>query len=251
MLLPFQQTLLQILVALTFSVPGMQGLMQGASFEAAQQRYEETVKERQSVMQEITRLEEKHDRLVQRITRMKKDADTGLTARLALEDMLAQSKSLSDELDQLNHRIQALDNTLSGRRSALVGAVDREMRALERSLAKASAAERRKIVKELNALRAQRQTWTKPLPSGPTSGDVSAALSLAGEAEAPEELLAAADEIEDTEDQLARRMKAIDARIQELKEARRLMRRASEFSREERFFEEVDRDRVIARAPAP
>lgn len=247
MLIPFQNTLLQMLVALTLSVPGMQGLLQGASFEAAQQRYEQTVEERQSVIQEITRLEEKHKRLVQRITKLKRQNDSGLTARLALEDMLAQSKSLSDELGLLSDRIQAIDNTLSARRGALVGAVDREMRGLERSLAKASAAERRKIVGRLNALRAQRQTWAKPLPTGPSTGDVSAALNLAGEAEAPDELLAAADEIEDTEDQLSRRMKAIDSRIQELKQARRLMRRASEFSREEKFFEEVDRDRVIAR----
>ncbi len=239
--------IIQVVIGLTLSVPGLLGLLQGTSLDQIEAKYEQALNQRGRILKDIERLESKHQRLSARIAELKRDDVSRLTIRLALEDLLRQSQELSRELEGLHNQIRGVDNTLSGQRTQLVGGIDRQMEKLEKSLASAKASDRKGIVSELNGLRAQRRSYATPLPSTPSSGEVNDALSLAGQAETPEELLAAADEIEDTEDQIRRRLDAIGTRLDDLKQSQRLLRRARTFSKEERFFEETDRDRVIAR----
>lgn len=228
---------------------GMLGIStaHASSYEEALQSYETTLESRQQLVQELTELEKRHGRLVDRITAMKRDSTSGITTRLALEDLLSQSNDLSNELNRINDRLRRVEETLGARRQVVLKTIDKRIKTLERSLANADARQRRQTVASLNSLKAQRQAFAAPLPGRPTRNEVDATLTLAQQAESPDELLAAVDEIEDTEAQLQRRLKAIDSRLSDLKQSRRLLRRASDFATEERFFEEADRERVIAR----
>lgn len=228
---------------------GMLGMStaHASSYEEALQSYETTLESRQQLVQELNELEKRHGRLVDRITAMKRDSTSGITTRLALEDLLSQSNDLSNELNRINDRLRRVEETLGARRKVVLKTIDKRIQTLERSLANADARQRRRTVASLNSLKAQRQAFAAPLPGRPTRNEVDATLTLAQQAESPDELLAAVDEIEDTEAQLQRRLKAIDSRLSDLKQSRRLLRRASDFAAEERFFEEADRERVIAR----
>jgi phage shock protein A len=223
--------------------------MQLPELVEAREKYEQTLDERQGIVERLDQLEDQHQSLVQKIDQLKSSgAMSTIGGRIELQNLLSKSKSLADELDSLQDRIRSLDNRLAGQRSTLVAGIDRQVRELESKLAGASTAERKRIVRRLNGLRQQRGAYTTPLPSVPSSGQVDSALRLAEEvSDHPEELRAAADEMQDTEDQLRKRLDAIDEKLSELRNSRALVRRARSFSREEKFFEETDRDRVIAR----
>ncbi len=238
--------LLQLIMTMAMWMPGVTPLMPNAALQAIEARYETDLAKRVTLIETMTVLESQHQNVIARITKLKQGANT-LTTRLALEDLLRQSKKLSEELAENDSRLRVLDKQIGTQRSGIVTGLEEQMRGLEATLAKATTAERAKTVKNLNALRKLRSSFEAPLPAAPTIRDLNAALSLAERVSDPDELLAAADELLDSEDQVRRRMSAIDQRLNELKESKRLTRRASSFSREERFFEETDRDRVIAR----
>ncbi len=238
--------LLQLIMTMAMWMPGVSPLMPSAALQAIEARYETDLAKRRALIDTMTDLESQHQSVVVRITALKQGANT-LTTRLALEDLLRQSKQLSEALAEQDSQLRVLDKRINTQRSGIVTGLDEQMRSLETTLAKATPAERVQTVKKLNGLRTLRSSFEAPLPVAPTVRDLNAALNLAERATDPEELLAAADELLDSEDQVRRRLTAIDQRLGELKESKRLTRRASSFSREERFFEETDRDRVIAR----
>ncbi len=238
--------LLQLIMTMAMWMPGVTPLMPNAALQAIEARYETDLAKRAALIETMTGLESQHSNVIARITKLKHSANT-LTNRLALEDLLRQSKRLSEELAENDSRLRVLDQQIGTQRSGIVTGLEEQMRGLESTLAKATTTERAKTVKNLNALRKLRSSFEAPLPAAPTIRDLNAALSLADRVSDPDELLAAADELLDSEDQVRRRLSAIDQRLNELKESKRLTRRASSFSREERFFEETDRDRVIAR----
>jgi hypothetical protein len=238
--------LLQLIMTMAMWMPGVTPLMPNAALQGIEARYETDLAKRATLIETMTGLESQHQNVIGRITKLKQSPNT-LTTRLALEDLLRQSKRLSEELGENDSRLRVLDKQIGTQRSAIVTGLEEQMRGLEATLAKATTTERAKTVKNLNALRKLRSSFEAPLPAAPTIRDLNAALSLADRVSDPDELLAAADELLDSEDQVRRRLSAIDQRLNELKESKRLTRRASSFSREERFFEETDRDRVIAR----
>ncbi len=238
--------LLQLMMTMAMWMPGVSPLMPGAALQAIEARYETDLANRRALIDTMTDLESQHQSVIVRITALKQGANT-LTTRLALEDLLRQSKRLSEALAEQDSQLRVLDQRINTQRSGIVKGLDEQMRGLEATLAKATPAERVQTVKNLNGLRTLRSSFEAPLPVAPTVRDLNAALNLAERATDPEELLAAADELLDSEDQVRRRLTAIDQRLGELKDSKRLTRRASSFSREERFFEETDRDRVIAR----
>ena len=238
--------ILQLVMTVAMWMPGLTPVMPSAALEAMEQQYEGELSGRQELIGQMKALEVKHRGVVSRITQLKQAPNT-LTNRLALDDLLRQSKQLSDELAGLQSTLKTLDGKINTQRTKIVTGLEKHMKQLEASLASASPNARAKTVSELNALRKTRADYEAPLPAAPSVGDLNAALTLAERAQDPEELLAAADELLDSEDQLRRRLGAIDQRLDELKQSKRLTRRASSFAREERFFEETDRDRVIAR----
>lgn len=242
----FTAILLNLMISLNLLVTGISPLMPTQALTVIEQRYEDDLKKREGMIAQVEAMETRHQSVVERITRLKRGENT-LTNRLALEDLLRQSKDISDQLQAMQTQIAALDTQLDAKRASLVSGLDAEMRKLEQSLASASATQRADIVASLNRLRGTRAEYEAPLPAAPKMRDLHAALTLADRAQDPDELLAAADELLDSESQVQRRLAAIDQRLHELVQTKRLNRRASAFSREERFFEETDRERVIAR----
>lgn len=213
-----------------------------------QQQYDLASRERSALFERLEALEQQYQGFIRKIEELKNGgALNSIGGRIELQNLLAKSKTLADELDGLQAQLRAVDTKIAGQRTRLVSGLDQRLQALERSLGSAPAKERADIVVELNSLRKRRAAYTEPLPVAPTPRDLSSVMRLADDAAHPAELIAAADELQDTEDQLRRRLAAIEARLSELREARTLSRRARRFSREERFFEETDRDRVIAR----
>ena len=243
-----QNLLMTLLIAATVGFSDNVVALQQTDIATAQRAHDRVTQDRQRLLEQLQGLEDEYHGLVRRIEKLKSEGAIGtIGGRIELQNLLTRSKSIADELDGLQTKVRALDNRLAGHRSTLVGGIDQRLGQLERSLGSAAPSARGPIVAELNALRKRRAVYTTPLPSAPSAGDVNSALRLAEDAAHPADLMAAADELQDTEDQLRKRLAAIEGKLGELREARALARRARTFSREERFFEETDRDRVIAR----
>lgn len=242
-----QNTVLNLLMMLTLNIAGLQPVFQGESVEVVQKRYEDGVAERNAIVDEMRGLETRHKRLVGQIINLKKQNNSGLTVRLALENQLREAQQISENLAQLQERIRVMDNRLGANRTQLINTIEGHIQGVESKLRSAPASERRALVLQLNGLKAERARFAEPLPAAPSVEELDATLTLAARADSPEDLIAAADELQDTEDKLRRRLLAVETRLDELKASKRLVRRAQGFSREERFFEETDRDRVIAR----
>lgn len=240
-------TVLNLLMMLALNVAGLQPVFQGEAVEVVQKRFEDGLAERTTIVDEMRGLETRHKRIVGQITNLKKQNNSGLTVRLALENQLREAQQISEELAQLQERIRVMDNRLGASRTQLINTIEGHIQGLESQLRAAPASERRALVVKLNTLKAERARFAEPLPAAPSVEDLDATLMLAARADSPEDLIAAADELLDTEDKLRRRLVAVETRLDELKASKRLVRRAQGFSREERFFEETDRDRVIAR----
>lgn len=218
--------------------------------DAAQKSYRDSANKRAALIGQLESLEKRYNGLVRRIEERKRaGAMETFAGRLELGNLLRESKALADELASLQERVRRLDDELDSQRTRVLGRIDAEVSKLERQLGSADRTERRRLVSELNALRRQRADYSAPLPDAPSLAEIRDALSLAEEVDPsqPEELLAAADELQDTEDQIRRRLTALRERLDSLERRKRLMRRADNLSREERFFEETDRNRVIAR----
>ena len=242
-------TLTAALLSAVMLVPMSAHGLQMPDFSEAERQYAKTVDQRGDLIGRLRSVESDYRRLVAQIDHLKaNDAISTIGGRIELQNLLTRSKALADQLDRIQNEVRALDNRLQGQRSTLVTGIDRRVRELERSLGSVAPASRSAIVEELNTLRKRRSGLATPLPSAPSATEVRGALRLASEVgDHPDELMAAADELQDTEDQLRRRLAAINGQLQDLRDEKALVRRAQSFAREERFFEETDRDRVIAR----
>ncbi|MFW6053533.1 MAG: hypothetical protein ACOC9J_01855, partial [Persicimonas sp.] len=229
-------------------VPGVQNLLQGEQFEQVQNAYEQTLDERQKLVDELREREAEYRVLLEQVDLLKGGPNT-VQNRMELERLLRQSRQLAGQMEPLQKKIQATDRRLANQRGQLVETLDAAMSELEEHLAQSSASERRALVAQLNELRSARQKYTSPLPSAPSDGQVDEALAVLGELDgaSADDLLAVADELEDTEDQVRQRLQAIDERIVQLRSAKQLARRARAFSSEDSFFDETSRSRFIAR----
>jgi hypothetical protein len=236
----------EVVFVTTMIVSGGQGLLQGKSIEQVRESYEQTLQKRSSIMEEMSTLESDYRVLLQEIDRLKQQPDT-LQNRAALRDLLRESRRISDELRGLQKELRSREERLSQQRARLVRALDAEIRALESQLAGAATADRADIVATLNDLRSKRDRYTRPLPNAPSDRAVSETLEMAAELEgaSPEDLLAAADELKDTEDQVRKRLAAVEERLEELRDAKMLARRARTFEAEEQFFDETDRSQFV------
>jgi hypothetical protein len=237
----------KLFLVTTLVVPGGQGLLQGQMLDDVKASYTQTLDRRQELVTQLHQHEESYRTLLRQVDVLKSGPNT-LQNRLELEGLLRDSRQLAQRMQTLQKKIQAADTRLDNQRSQLVAAIDSRTEVLEKKLAKTAASERGTIVGELNELRADRQRFSEPLPSAPTDGEVSETLAMLDELDgaSAEDLLAAADELQDTEDQVRKRLQAIEGRIKQLREAKMLARRAQTFATEESFFDETDRSRFIA-----
>jgi hypothetical protein len=228
-------------------VPGGPQLLQGEDFKQAQQAYEQTLEEREALTNQLVEHEVEYRTLLEQVDLIKSEPNT-LQNRMELEELLREGRQLANQMQALQGRIRKLEERLGEQRRQLSAVVEARMAKLESRLSEAPAAERAEIVEELNELRVERQRYTSPLPSGPADEQLEETLAMLDHLDGASaaDLLAAADEIEDTEDQVRTRLEAIGGRLSELHRARMLARRARTFSTEDSFFDEGDRSRFIA-----
>lgn len=222
-------------------------LMQNASVDAVRSEYEQAFNQREKLSTKLSGLESEYLDVLRRVDSAKKRFNS-ITGRLELESLLRRSKEISTKLSAIQLRLSSLDSRIESKRNFVVRHVKSEMKRLEKSLSKVPKEERRAVVDKLNQLRQTKIRFTAPLPTIQSSYQESLAFRDADSlSDDPDALLAVADELEDSKDQLSKRLAAIENQISELKRTQKLMRRSASFSTEDQFFEESDRARVIAK----
>lgn len=223
------------------------GLMQNQNIHIVRSDYEEAYSQRTKLSGTLTGLESEYLTIVRRVDVAKKNINS-ITGRLELEGLLRRSKDISAKLRAIQIRMSALNSRIESKRTVIVRHIKNDMKKLERSLAVIPKEQRASVVKELNRLRKEKVQFNSPLPAIQTRAQEDLALRDADAlSDDPDELFAVADELEDSKDQLSKRLVAIDNQIAELKRTQKLMRRSDSFSSEDQFFEESDRARVIAK----
>jgi prefoldin subunit 5 len=176
----------------------------------------------------------------------------GLAERIETLKAERQGKLTSSaELDQALKRSQELSGTLTGLAQSVAGAEGESERAhvalhaaLSEELTRVKAAwdstqdrqERARLVSRMRELRAERDAVRAALPASQVP-----ALGRADASDDPEDLLEQADALRDSEDKVKQRLKALKARITEVREERDLERRMNDFLGEEAMFDEQDR----------
>lgn len=176
----------------------------------------------------------------------------GLAERISTLKAEHQGKLTSSaELDQALKRSQELSGTLTGLAQSVASAEGESERAhlalhaaLSDELARVKAAwdttedrqERARLVARMRELRTERDAVRAALPASQVPE-----LGRADASDDPEDLLEQADALRDSEDKVKQRLKALKARITEVREERDLERRMSDFLGEEAMFDEQDR----------
>jgi hypothetical protein len=222
---------------------GVYSKVEGASLDALKRQWEEVSAARQAELVTLKRLEADYQRLADDIAKRKRSARPD---RKALEAQLRQANKLADELDGVQRRVRALEDRLDELGAAVAARLDAELRDLERSIHTASGAQRARYVARLNEMSRERAKYAQPAPRL-DQGQLREMLKLADKLDSPSDMMALADELQDAEADVRARLDWVSKRLEELRARQRLVRRARSFAREEGFFEEGDRSRVVAR----
>ena len=203
--------------------------------------------QRSSLMQQVDELEAEHQKFVDDIEKLKDQRERGDASRSDLEDKLRKNHRTVEALEQLQRQMRDLDTEQARLRSRILDDIDTRRRALEDELREADDDERRRLVAELNELQQRRSDYSMPLPETDRKR-VEQALADARKVSdgGPREMMAVADELEDTEQQLTERLEALDDQIRQLEQARAIHRQSRQFGEFDTFFDETDRRRTIA-----
>lgn len=216
---------------------------QAASKLKAQYRAE--LQERKRVQDSLAQLERQYDLLASKIDALKRKGISNLN-RGEHQELMRQGRRLAEQLGQLQLKIQRIDSSLDQLAGAILSDLDVQLRASERALIGASGPQRRQLVAQLNALSQERAEYAQPLPALDLK-KAEAMLKMAQGLDNPDDMLAMADELQDAEQELLKKLDWVSSRLTDLKARKRLLQRATAFSREERFFEESARSRSLAR----
>lgn len=235
-----------VLVA-TLTLPGLLGLVGGDDIRDLRDRYETVSQQRSELLDRMKSLRGEYQRLVDKIDRLKTSASGDNSSRQSVQQLLSQSQQTARQLEQLQTRLRTLDARLRSMRSELVATIDSSVATIEDKLRNADATSRQKWVDQLNELRELRREYRIPLPEAPDLAEIKATLRMAERVESgrPDQIQAAADELEDTEDQLRSRLKAVEQKLAQLEQTRTLARRSESFQSEEQFFDEASRPRSV------
>ena len=230
-------------------LPGMSGLVQGEQLDELRDSYEQTLEDRQALVTKMRQLETEYEDLVDKIDRIKSEGTDEIRNRYSVEQLLSRSRTIAEKLERRQKELTEIDGRISKLRTKIVAEIDGMIAKVEQRLGEVAPSKRKALVDQLNELRQIRKEHRSPLPEAPGSKEVSQTLRMASGVQSghPEQMSAAADELEDTEDQVRKRLDAIDKQLRKLEEARTLSRRAQTFQSEEQFFDEESRARVIGR----
>jgi chromosome segregation ATPase len=217
--------------------------LEGRSVESLRQEWGELQGKRAGELGKLERLEGQYQQLADKIGALKR---RGKYDRGELEGLLRQGKKLAEELDGVQARVRVLDERLEALGVVIASRIDAQMREVERGLARAGGAERAAIVRQLNSMSQERARYAQPVPRMDRQ-QLNDMLSLADRLDSPDDMMALADELQDAEVDVRARLAWVSKQLGELRARQRLVKRARTFAREESFFEEGDRSRVVAR----
>ncbi|NNB91552.1 TetR family transcriptional regulator [Corallococcus exiguus] len=172
-----------------------------------------------------------------RIEALKAQRQGKLTAGGELESALRRSQELSGELTGLAQSVSGADGEVERAHLALHGALSQELTRLRASWdATTDRTERARLVEQMRSVRGEREAVRAALPASQVP-----ALDGAARGDDPEDLLAQADALRDSQDKVRQRLQALKARITEVREERDLDRRMNDFLGEESMFDDQDR----------
>ncbi len=210
-------------------------------------QWERLEHERSSLVGQLGDLEEEHQKSVEAIEKLKAAYEAGDASRGDLEDELRDNHRTVESLEQLQSDLRDVDARQTRLRSRILDALDERRDNLEQQLREADADDRQEVLDELNDVQRQRSEFALPIPeTDQRRVDAAVADARAVADGHPREMLAAADELEDTEQQLSDRLQALEQRIDQLERARAIQRQSRQFGEFDRFFDESDRSRTIA-----
>ncbi|TXD38040.1 hypothetical protein FRC98_03845 [Lujinxingia vulgaris] len=220
----------------------------GQTLPEAQQGWEQSQRSVEQARQRLERALGEYQKSVERLEKLKADEARGQASRRQLEEALRQSHTLVEGVREHQIALLTQQAELERARQSLIDALAARRAELEQRVARSSGSEQLALIEELNAL-SRTQAQVRDVAPGVDPQRVERVLADAHLVEGghPRDLLAVADELEDTEAQLRERLTTVETRLNELERSRALMRRARDFSTRERFFEENDRARAIAR----
>ncbi|NOK15136.1 TetR family transcriptional regulator [Corallococcus exercitus] len=175
--------------------------------------------------------------LAARIEALKAQRQGKLTAGGELESALRRSQELSGELTGLAQSVSGADGEVERAHLALHGALSQELTRLRAAWdATTDRVERARLLEQMRSVRGEREAVRAALPASQVP-----ALDGAARGDDPEDLLAQADALRDTQDKVRQRLAALKARITEVREERDLDRRMNDFLGEESMFDDQDR----------
>ncbi|WP_375743294.1 TetR family transcriptional regulator [Corallococcus interemptor] len=175
--------------------------------------------------------------LAARIEALKAQRQGKLTAGGELESALRRSQELSGELTGLAQSVSGADGEVERAHLALHGALSQELTRLRAAWdATTDRAQRARLVEQMRSVRGEREAVRAALPASQVP-----ALEGAARGDDPEDLLAQADALRDSQDKVRQRLEALKARITEVREERDLDRRMNDFLGEESMFDDQDR----------
>lgn len=171
-----------------------------------------------------------------RIEQLKAKEGRSLLENSELETALRHSQELSAQLTELANRLSTEETASQSAAVALLSALNAEVATAREQAAKMpSRDERKALLAQLSALKAEREQLRSLLPD-------SAIPQLQERASTdPDELLSQADALRDNEDKVRAKVKELEARLADAKQDRDLDRHLRELSRDESLFDDADR----------
>lgn len=218
---------------------------QAASFDAQKAKYNKLMSERAKLEKSLAELEVQYGALAKNIDKVKRKGVSTLN-RAEIQKMLRKGRKLAQRLSKVQRDIMSVDAQLQKTAQQLVATINRQMKTIERQLSTQTGSTRKKSIATLNTLSKQRATYSRPLPQVDHK-KIKAMLSMAEGLDNPDDMIALADELQDAEEGVRKKLNWITRRLKELKARKRLLRRAQAFSKQERFFEESARGRQVGR----
>ena len=176
--------------------------------------------------------------LAGRIEALKAEQQGRLVAGSELETALRRSQELSGQLTGLAQSLAGAESEAERRNLALHTALSDELARVRASWDATSDREARaRLISRMRELRDERDAVRAALPAS----QVPALDRAHASSDDPEDLLEQADALRDSEDKVRQRLKALQARLTEVREERELDRRMSDFLGEDSVFDEHDR----------
>lgn len=225
--------LLLVLLSLALGAPARAGSgldAPRAEAQAARVRVRELRAQQQTLSAEL-------NTLAGNIERLKATQKNPLGAPPELDAALRRSQELSGQLTALAQSLAGAEPEAERRDLALYTALSEELTRVRAAWDGTRDREARAgLMERMKALRTERDAVRAALPPSRMP-----ALNPADPSEDSAELLEQADALRDSEDKVHQRLRALRARLDEVREERELDQRMSDFMGEESMFDEQDR----------